>query len=47
MRELIQRFTLVTVANAGHMVHHEQPEAVAAAIEQFMDSLDQTTPALS
>ena len=47
MRELIQRFTLVTVANAGHMVHHEQPEAVAAAIEQFMDSLDQTAPALS
>ena len=46
MRELIQRFTLVTVANAGHMVHHEQPEAVAAAIEQFMDSLDQTAPAL-
>ena len=45
MRALIPRFTLVTVADAGHMVHHEQPEAVAAAIEQFMDSLDQTAPA--
>jgi len=44
MRELIPRFTLVTVANAGHMVHHEQPEALAAAIEQFMVSLDETVP---
>jgi pimeloyl-ACP methyl ester carboxylesterase len=27
---------LVTVADAGHMLHHDQPEAVAAAIESFI-----------
>lgn len=42
VRALVPRFTLVTVADAGHMVHHEQPEALAAAIEQFMVSLDVT-----
>jgi pimeloyl-ACP methyl ester carboxylesterase len=26
---------LVTIANAGHMLHHDQPDAVAAAIESF------------
>ena len=36
MRALVPRFTLVTIADAGHMVHHEQPEALAAAIESFM-----------
>jgi pimeloyl-ACP methyl ester carboxylesterase len=27
---------LVTVADAGHMLHHDQPHAVAAAIEPFL-----------
>ena len=28
--------TLVTIADAGHMLHHDQPQAVAAAIERFL-----------
>lgn len=28
--------TLVAVEDAGHMLHHDQPEAVAAAIERFL-----------
>jgi pimeloyl-ACP methyl ester carboxylesterase len=28
--------TLVTVADAGHMLHHDQPQAVARAIEGFI-----------
>jgi len=28
--------SLVTVADAGHMVHHDQPRAVAQAIERFL-----------
>lgn len=28
--------TLATIADAGHMLHHDQPEAVAAAIEGFL-----------
>ena len=28
--------TLVTIADAGHMLHHDQPQAVAAAIEAFL-----------
>ncbi|MFO1325648.1 MAG: alpha/beta hydrolase [Burkholderiales bacterium] len=27
---------LVTIADAGHMVHHDQPEAVAAQVEAFL-----------
>ncbi|MGQ0653905.1 MAG: alpha/beta fold hydrolase [Betaproteobacteria bacterium] len=27
----------VTIAGAGHMLHHDQPEAVAALIERFLD----------
>jgi len=27
---------MVTIADAGHMLHHDQPEAVAAAIESFL-----------
>jgi pimeloyl-ACP methyl ester carboxylesterase len=41
MRSLVPGITLVTVASAGHMVHHEQPEALAAAIEEFIFSLDE------
>jgi pimeloyl-ACP methyl ester carboxylesterase len=28
--------TLVTIADAGHMLHHDQPHAVARAIEAFL-----------
>ena len=27
---------LVTIADAGHMLHHDQPAAVAAAMEAFV-----------
>ena len=30
-------FEAVTVQNAGHMLHHDQPEAVAAIIEAFFN----------
>lgn len=32
----IPRGRLVTIADAGHMLHHDQPAAVAAAIEAFL-----------
>jgi len=28
--------TLLTIADAGHMLHHDQPQAVAAALERFL-----------
>jgi len=28
--------SLVAIADAGHMLHHDQPQAVAAAIERFL-----------
>ena len=30
---------LVTIADAGHMLHHDQPAAVAAQIEPFLRRL--------
>ncbi|MBA3504815.1 MAG: alpha/beta hydrolase [Betaproteobacteria bacterium] len=30
---------LVTIENAGHMLHHDQPEAVAAALEPFLGAV--------
>jgi pimeloyl-ACP methyl ester carboxylesterase len=45
MRRAVTNFRLATIADAGHMVHHEQPEALAAAIEEFMSSLDENAPA--
>ena len=42
--ELARRFShiangqLVTIADAGHMLHHDQPEAVARLLEAFLDS---------
>jgi pimeloyl-ACP methyl ester carboxylesterase len=33
---IIDGARLVTIADAGHMVHHDQPRAVAEAIEAFM-----------
>lgn len=35
LRALLRRGTFATIKDAGHMMHHEQPEAVAAAIERF------------
>jgi len=34
--ERVPNGTFVTIADAGHMLHHDQPEAVAAAIEPFI-----------
>ena len=42
--ELARRFShiangqFVTVADAGHMLHHDQPEAVAHLLEAFLDA---------
>jgi pimeloyl-ACP methyl ester carboxylesterase len=36
MRELIPQLEPRIIAAAGHMVHHEQPEAVAALVEEFL-----------
>jgi pimeloyl-ACP methyl ester carboxylesterase len=36
VRQLIPQLEPRVIASAGHMVHHEQPEAVAALIEDFL-----------
>ena len=36
--EHIPNGRLVTIPDAGHMLHHDQPAAVAAAIEQFLSA---------
>jgi pimeloyl-ACP methyl ester carboxylesterase len=36
MAGLIEGLRSCIVADAGHMLHHEQPQAVAAAIEEFL-----------
>lgn len=36
LRELFRTLTSATIPGAGHMVHHEQPEAVAALLERFL-----------
>ena len=33
---VVPRLQRATIADAGHMLHHDQPEAVAAAIESFL-----------
>jgi pimeloyl-ACP methyl ester carboxylesterase len=35
-RAAFARLTYVTVRDAGHMLHHDQPEAVARHIEEFL-----------
>jgi pimeloyl-ACP methyl ester carboxylesterase len=35
-RALVPKLTVETVAGAGHMLHHEQPRAVARLIEAFV-----------
>lgn len=37
LRRLFRRGTFATVRDAGHMIHHEQPEQLAAFIETFLD----------
>lgn len=34
--EQVQGATLLTIRDAGHMLHHDQPEAVARAVEAFL-----------
>ena len=36
-REVFRRGTFASVKDAGHMLHHEQPEQVAALIEAFLE----------
>ena len=36
LRELFRSVTPVTLPDAGHMLHHEQPEAVARLIGEFL-----------
>lgn len=35
-RAFIKKISVITIADAGHMVQHDQPEIVAAAIEKFL-----------
>jgi pimeloyl-ACP methyl ester carboxylesterase len=42
MRELVPTSRLVTIPDCGHMVHHEQPAALGAAIEEFLVAVDGT-----
>lgn len=36
LQSLIANLSLVTIAGAGHMMHHENPAAVASAIREFL-----------
>jgi pimeloyl-ACP methyl ester carboxylesterase len=35
-RSVFRNLRHVTVRDAGHMLHHDQPEAVARLIEEFL-----------
>jgi pimeloyl-ACP methyl ester carboxylesterase len=37
LRELFRNGRFATIQDAGHMMHHERPEQVAALIEQFLE----------
>lgn len=37
LRSIYRELTLATVNDAGHMMHHERPEEVAALIEEFLE----------
>lgn len=39
MRALFPRTRLVTIKNAGHWLHADQPQAVAATLQAFLDAL--------
>ena len=36
-RHVIPNVTEVLIKDAGHMLHHDQPEALASLIEDFLD----------
>jgi pimeloyl-ACP methyl ester carboxylesterase len=36
LRSIFQNVSIATLPEAGHMMHHEEPEAVAALIESFL-----------
>jgi pimeloyl-ACP methyl ester carboxylesterase len=38
LRAVFRNITFTTIEGAGHMLHHERPDAVAAVIEQFLGS---------
>ena len=33
----VRQLRSATIRDAGHMLHHDQPEAVAGVIEQFLE----------
>ena len=37
-RALLRDCTAASIADAGHMLHHDQPQAVAATIEAFLQA---------
>jgi pimeloyl-ACP methyl ester carboxylesterase len=38
-RELVRKLAIEEVAGAGHMLHHEEPRAVARLVEAFFGQL--------
>jgi pimeloyl-ACP methyl ester carboxylesterase len=38
LRSIHRQLTLATVNDAGHMMHHERPDEVAALIEEFLET---------
>jgi pimeloyl-ACP methyl ester carboxylesterase len=42
MRSFVPQLTAVTIDDASHMVHHERPDALAEAVENFMTTLSGT-----
>jgi len=36
LRAAFPQFRVETLPDAGHMLHHERPEAVAAVVEAFL-----------
>jgi pimeloyl-ACP methyl ester carboxylesterase len=38
LRAIYRQFTLASVNDAGHMMHHERPDEVAALIEEFLEN---------
>lgn len=38
LRELFRRGTFAHIEDAGHMLHHERPEPLAALIEEFLEA---------
>lgn len=38
LRSIYRNLTFATVNDAGHMMHHERPDEVAALIEEFLES---------